>query len=313
MSRIRFRSGYAKYSDLAMFLAYAGESDPFDSPTKIIVLDDARSEPEWGLEDFNDVFVDVCSFRSGAMERPAFVCISEEGKVWFHLENRVIEDIPDAGLSKPTSLKLGYVGGIRQLGGELYAYGYAGQIYRRTAPATWEHFDQGIVGAPGDDYDITGMCLSGGMFYAVTRMGGEGRIYSRDSRNGDMWMTAVNHSGEWLNAIEADQDGNVWVCGRNGALLRGNATTGFTQAGDLECDEEFLSVALFREQIWLSSVTSLYNWSEGRLSKVDTGLLPGICGAHRLQVVDDVLWSFGYDEVLRYNGDRWMRFACPCA
>ena len=42
MSQIRFRSGYAKYSDLAMLLAYVGESDPFDPPTKIIVLDDAK-------------------------------------------------------------------------------------------------------------------------------------------------------------------------------------------------------------------------------------------------------------------------------
>ncbi|EJC85542.1 hypothetical protein Rleg4DRAFT_7429 [Rhizobium leguminosarum bv. trifolii WSM2297] len=308
MSKIRFRSGYAKYSDLAMLLAYVGESDPFDPPTRIIVLDDAQSKAEWGLENFDDVFVDVCTFRSETVDRPAFVCVSEEGKVWFQLKSRVIEDIPNAGLYKPTSLKLGYIGGIRQLGSELYAFGYAGQIYRRSAPAAWDHFDLGIVGAPGDEYDVSGMCLSDRTFYAVTRMGGKGRIYSR---SGAMWTTEINPSGEWLNAVEADQDGTVWICGRNGTLLKGNATSGFTQVGDPECNEEFLSVALFRGQIWLSSATSLYTWSSDRLSKVYTGLSPGIRSANRLQIADDVLWSFGYDDVLRYDGVRWMRFVCP--
>ena len=308
MSQIRFRSGYAKYSDLAMLLAYVGESDPFDQPTKIIVLDDAKSKVDWGLENFDDVFVDVCTFRSETMDRPAFVCVTEEGKVWFQLKERIIEDIPGAGLSKPTSLRLGYIGGIRQFGSELYAFGYAGQIYRRTAPDEWDHFDQGLIGIPGDQYDVADMSLSGKTFYAVTRMGGKGRIYSRGDA---LWVPQGNPSGEWLNAIEADQDGTIWICGRNGTLLEGNAARGFTPVGDPECNEEFLSLALFEGKVWLSSATSLYTWSSNSLRKVYTGLFPNIRSANRLQVVDGVLWSFGYDDVLRYDGDTWKRFVCP--
>ena len=308
MTQVRFRSGCAKYPDLAMLLAYAGESDPFDPPTNIIVLDDAPSQAEWGMENLDDVFVDICTFRSGAMDRPAFVCVSEEGKVWFQLQQRVVEDIPGAGLSKPTSLKLGYIGGIRQLGDDLYAFGYAGQIYRRSGADKWDGFDQGILGTPGAEFDISAMCLTGDTFYAVTKMGGKGRIYSR---TGDMWTPERNPAGEWLNSVAADQDGTVWICGRNGTLLKGNAASGFTMVGDPECNEEFLSVALFRGGVWLSSATSLYTWCSGRLSKVNIDIFPGIRSANRLQAVDDVLWSFGYDDVLRFDGDKWTRFICP--
>ena len=64
MSSLRFRTGYAKYPNLTMLLGYVGESDPFDPPTKVVVLDDAPPAPEWGLENFGDVLVDVCTFRS---------------------------------------------------------------------------------------------------------------------------------------------------------------------------------------------------------------------------------------------------------
>jgi hypothetical protein len=308
MSPLRFRTGYAKYPDLAMLLAYVGESDPFDPPTKVVVLDDAPAPSEWGMEDFDDVLVDVCTFRARASDRPAFVCVSEEGKVWFQREPRVMEDIAQAGLTKPTSLKLGAIGGIRQLGSALYAFGYAGQIYRRTAAGLWDHFDQGIVGAPGDQHDVTGLCLLGETFYAVTRMGGAGRIYAR---RGETWVTAGNPSGDWLNAIEADEEGIVWICGRNGTLMKGNAAHGFTLLGGARCAEEFLSIALYLGQVWLSAATALYTWTADRLVKVDTGLSPNVRSANRLQVVDNVLWSFGYDDVLRYDGETWTRFACP--
>ncbi|WP_442679040.1 hypothetical protein ACSBM8_16285 [Sphingomonas sp. ASY06-1R] len=308
MSPLRFRAGYAKYSDLAMLLAYAGESDPFDPPTMVIVLDSAQAPCEWGLENLDDVFVDVCAFQTGAMGRPAFVCVSEEGKVWFQREPRIVEDIAHAGLTKPTSLKLGAIGGIRPLGNALYAFGYAGQIYRRTEPGMWDHFDEGILGAPGDQHDVTGICLFDETFYAVTRMGGPGRIYTR---RGETWVPAVNPSGEWLNAVEADQEGIVWICGRNGTLMKGNAAHGFALLSGARCAEEFLSIALYRGQVWLSSATSLYTWTGDRLVKVATGLSPSVRNAHRLQVVNGVLWSFGYDDILRYEGETWTRFACP--
>ncbi|MBB4130829.1 hypothetical protein [Xanthomonas sp. 3075] len=291
-----------------MLLAYVGDSDPFDPPTKLIVLDDATSTPAWGLQNLDDVVVDVCTFRSGTMDRPAFVCVSEEGKVWFHQKESVIEDIPDAGLYKPTSRKLGYLGGIRQLGSELYAFGYAGQIYRRSAPGRWEPVDRGIIGVPGDHYDVADLCLSGNTLYAVTKLGDRGRIYSR---SGDRWIPEDNPSGAWLNAIAADQDGTLWICGRNGTLLKGNAATGFSRVGAAGCTEEFLSVALFGGTLWLSSATSLYTWSSDRLCRVDTGISPDLRSANRLQVADGVLWSFGYDDVLRYDGERWTRLICP--
>lgn len=310
MDYLRFRKGFAKYPHLAMFLAYVGDSDPFEPPTKIIVLKDIGTpDGQWGLENFQDVFIDISTFKSDDMDRPAFVWVSEEGKVCFHLPTRIEEDIADAGLHKPGSLALGYLGGIKQLNSDLFAFGFCGQIYRRAAPGKWEHFDEGLLGSIGDEFDITDMCVSGGSFYAVTRMGGRGRICSRSK---GIWVDEFNPSGDWLNAVAADAaSGTVWACGRNGALLHGNAKSGFTSAGNLGCYEEFLSIAFFKGQVWLSSANALYTYTLGTLSKVETGLVPKLRNAHRLQVVDDVLWSFGYDDIARFDGEKWMRFVCP--
>lgn len=308
MSNLRFRAGIAKYSDLAMLLAYVGDSDPFEAPTKVIVLDEAGSRPEWGLENLDDVYVDVCTFKTDAMDRPAFVCVSEEGRVWFHLRERIVEDIPEAGLRKPTSLKLGYIGGIRQLGQDLFTFGYAGQIYRRSAPDKWESFDAGILGNSADKYDVSDICVAEDTFFAVTRMGGKGRIYSKTS---DRWKIEANPSGEWLNAIQAGPDGIVWACGRNGTILKGSASTPFELVGDPECNDEFLSLVLYRGKLWLSSATSIYIYEADRLSKVRAGIPRDIWSANRLQVVDDVLWSFGPEDILRFDGQEWTRFICP--
>jgi hypothetical protein len=307
---LRFREGFAKYPHLAMFLAHAGDSDPFEPPTKIIVLKDIGTpDGQWGLENLQDVFIDICTFKSDDMDRPAFVCVSEEGKVWFHLPTRIEEDIADAGLFKPTSLGLGYLGGIKQLNGDLFAFGFRGQIYRRAAPGKWEHFDEGLLGSTDDEFDLTDMCISGGSFYAVTALGSGGRICSRS--NG-IWVDEFNPSGDWLNAVAAHPaSGTVWVCGRNGALLHGDAKSGFTSAGNLGCYEEFLSIAFFKGQVWLNSANAIYTFASGALSKVDTGLVPKLQNAHRLQVVGDVLWSFGYDDVARFDGEKWTRFVCP--
>ncbi|WP_454688036.1 hypothetical protein [Achromobacter aloeverae] len=292
-----------------MLLAYVGDSDPFEPPTKVIVLEDVGTpDGQWGLENFQDVFIGICTFQSDDMDHPAFAFVSEEGKVWFHLPSRVEEDIADAGLFKPGSLGLGYLGGIKQLDGDLFAFGFGGQIYRRAAPGKWEHFDAGILGSADDEFDLTDMCVSGGTFYAVTALGARGRICARIQ---DTWVDQSNPTGEWLNAVAADPSGTVWACGRNGALVQGNAESGFASVGDPGCDENFLSIAFFNGQVWLCSANAIYTYASGALSKVETGLAPKLLNAHRLQAVGDVLWSFGYDDMARFDGEKWTRFVCP--
>ncbi|KMO10487.1 hypothetical protein SQ03_30095, partial [Methylobacterium platani JCM 14648] len=56
----------------------------------------------------------------------------------------------------------------------------------------------------------------------------------------------------FLNDILVDDADTVWICGREGTLLRGNARQGFTLVS-CEGQPDFNTVTRFRDKIYLSS------------------------------------------------------------
>lgn len=311
MDYFRFRSGYAKYRDLAMLVGYAGRVDPFEPPTKVIVLDEpATAGNVWGLENSEHVFMDVSKFRTGDMPRAVFVCLSEEGIVWFQNENGTIEDIADAGLWKETSKKYGYLDRIAQMGDHLFAWGFSGQVYRRAESNTWENFGEGLLDPNAENFSTSDICLAtDGSFYAVTTLGPKGRILTR--REETSWVEIENPTKEWLYCTVADKDGTVWIGGKNGTLSHGNAEKGFVNLSGEDDNDTFYSIALFEGLVWLCTNTEIYIYDGEKISAVDTGLTPPLRSAHRLQAIDGVLWSLGTDDIARYDGKTWQRFICP--
>lgn len=310
---IRFRAGFAKYRDLALLPSYLGESDSFEPPTYVMVFDEtAPPEQVWGVGKYDNVYMDVATWDGDGMDRPAFVTLSEEGEVLFHTKDEFEEDIPDAGVWKETAKNYGHLGRISQFGEHLFAWGWRGQVYRRARPNQWEHFDQGLLDPDGESFNVPDMCLAADdTYYAVTSLGPKGRILFRRENTG--WIEAKNPTGEWLNCITPDKDGTVWIAGKNGTLLHGNESRGFTDLSGPDDHQEFYSIALFGGKVWLATNTTLYTYDGKSIAEVDTGLEPPLRSPHRLQAIDGVLWSFGYDDVARYDGEQWTRFICPAA
>jgi hypothetical protein len=255
---IHFRCGAAKYKDLVLMPAYLGRVDPFEPPTHVIVFDETAPPAEqWGTDAYDDVYVDVCVFSNAEFERPIFVTISEEGRVLFHAAKEFVEDIPEAGLWKQSAKGYGYIGGVRQLGGKLLAFGYGGQVYERIAPNTWVRFDKGLFEQTEEKFDVAEICLSrDGQFYAVSAFGRTGRISVRSE--GSDWTDLANPSGERLSSCIAADDGTVWICGKNGTLLHGNAHAGFTAVPTPDINDTFLSLALYAGKVWLATRVSLF-------------------------------------------------------
>lgn len=308
MKYFRFRSGYAKYHDLAMLVGFVGRVDPFEPPTKVVVFDEpATAGNVWGLENSEHVFVDVTTFKTADMPRAVFVCLSEEGIVWFQNEEGTVEDIAEAGLWKETSENYGSLSRITQIGEYLYAVGYKGQVYRRVKAGTWEHFDQELLDPEDDKLDIIDLAISSdGIFYAVEA---NGRIFAR--REDTVWTPIINPAKEQLRSVTADKDGTVWICGRNGSLLHGNAEQGFVNVSGVDDNAKFLSVALYNDAVWVCIAAKIYTYDGEKITLVETGLTPPLRSANRLQAIDGVLWSFGMDDLVRFDGKVWQRFVCP--
>jgi hypothetical protein len=315
MQYLQFRSGCAKYRDLVELVGYLGTSDPFDPPSHVVVFDEAslsKNSDPWGVESVDHVLVDVTAFKPINSERPIFVCLSEEGEVLFHDWSVTTESITEAGLWKSGSMGFGYLECIRQLGNDLFAGGFAGQLYQRIAPNEWIRFDGGLFEQTEEKFDVSDICISSkGQYYAITTLGKSGRILVRED-NSD-WTDIVNPSGEWLKGCVAAEDGTVWICGKNGTLLHGNAQTGFKAVPTPDTNDTFLSVALYAGRVWVATNVSLFVYDGDTMTEVETGLSPRLRSANRLQAVDGVLWSFGYDDIVRFDGAKWERFICPAA
>jgi hypothetical protein len=315
MEYFRFRSGAAKYHDLVELVGYQGRTDRFEQPTKVVVFDESAAldgQNPWGLENSANVLVDITIFKQNDKSKAIFVALSEEGVIEYHSDPPFSEDIPEAGVWKAGSKGYGYLEFIRQLGKDLFAGGFVGQIYRRTGPTDWVRFDEGLF-EPGDDkFDVSDMCLSTtGEYYAVTAFGKSGRIVSRSEET--KWLDIPNPTWEWLKGCIAADDGTVWICGKNGTLLHGNAQAGFKPVPTPEINDTFLSVALYAGKVWLATSVSLFAYDGESVKEVDTGLFPPLRSANRLQAVDGVLWSFGYDDIVRFDGVKWERFICPAS
>lgn len=306
---ITFRAAHAKYADLVQLLGHWGPPDPFEPPTFVTVYDEAASPARrWGGEWLNHVLVDVVAHQDPGWDRPQFVALSEEGHVVFQLpQGDMTEDIPEAGLHRTGAAGWGYMGGLRSIEGDLYAFGYAGQCYRRLPGAGWQRFDEGMRSKVGPVPDLIDLCRdAAGTFWAVDSSFGQ--IFRRPAKGN--WEQVPNPAGEKLYAVTPDPQEGVWIAGRLGSLIRADA--GGLHLVDSEgINDSFFSAVWHEDALWLAGKAGLWRHDGRQIHVVDTGLSPLLRSTRRLQSVEGVLWSFGPDDLARRADGKWARIPYP--
>jgi hypothetical protein len=274
-----------------------------------------------------------------------FVVISHNGGVFFNDRPSYNERIAGAGVGTPDSRGWGRVQAIAQVGERLYACGEGGQIHVRRAPGQWEHLTTSILDSAQDRvramradpegfeaaserrlrallrgeiiepllFDIAGpaeddiyVCgIAVGHPYQL------GRIFHWDgARLADLSLRTVDA----LTRIHVESRERIWVCGRRGQLLLGNARDGFRPQPGLEGGHLFTGVTMHEGAVYLASAASprgLFRFMDGRLERVRTGLRPEIEDVFHVEAADGVLWTVGQRDVTRYDGQRWERIDHP--
>ena len=100
----------------------------------------------------------------------------------------------------------------------------------------------------------------------------------------------------------------VWVCGRNGTLLKGNERQGFMDLSRIEDNETFLSIARYGDHIYLGHDDGVSVYDGHKIVSVSTGLKPVLRDGHLVEATDGVVWSFGYSDIARFDGVTWKRY-----
>ncbi|SDA32876.1 hypothetical protein SAMN02799622_05344 [Methylobacterium sp. UNC378MF] len=255
----------------------------------------------------------------------------------------IAEDTPELQSTK----KLGRMVDIRQIGADLYACGDGGQTYRRVGKdGVWHPLDLGLfddeisndwvfeIRAPGatmgeqDKYwgkhpDLKrerdrriDLSLQNKKLYAINGpspddiyiASGNGEIFHNDGHTTRKLTSPV--SSALLDILVQDPD-TVWVSGRDGTLLCGNARAGFQTLASGR--QGFSTMALFEGKIYLSSFASprgLFVY-DGQLWQVASDGARAFDDVHTVDARDGVLWVIGSTTLARFDGKSWERIKLP--
>lgn len=258
-------------------------------------------EGKWGRRDFEWNVASVCY----APQLEYFFTLSVQGDIEIAAKEKgfIKEKIPEAG----TYDGIGSVHQIRAIGDNIYVCGSQGQVYKRTTTG-WQHMDDGLLDRKPSASALYFSSIGGENDSSIYVVGFGGKIFHF---NGQRWNEVPSSTNQNLERVCATLHKEIYICGKNGTLLRGN-DSGFQEIGGGQIKDHIWGLEYFRGQIYLATLKGLwsYNPDSGLISPVKTGLQPEIKG-YRLESRGDVLWSFGVDDLAWFDGNTWTRLKHP--
>lgn len=315
-----FTSGLALDFDYVYLSTQLDDLDPQDHWHTRLVFFDQQAEGCWSSRDINTNVVGICRYDNDPISR-MLCALSKEGEVELLLrgvdldvEKPSLEKIPDAGLRLGDN---GYTTCIREIAGTLYVCGQNGQFYRRKGPNQWEHMDQGLFQGSVDDLPeglepIDLNSLDGTSASDLYTVGDGGCIYHFDGVAWKQIPCPVTHHLQQVRCYGPDE---VWICGYNHTVLKGNARDGFKlMLPSKPGFPTWWSLVKFQGHIYLANSNGLFRMTlDGHMDLVKSGLKPEI-STYKLDAIDGpdgALWSFGAKDLTRFDGKKWERFQDP--
>ena len=249
------------------------------------------TDGEWKYKDFEE---DAVLSVTGSVEQHRGFFMGRLGHILVAASSYTVETIPDVPL-------YGELSRIRNIDEEIYTVGTQGQVYVRTDTG-WEHMDKEILGTPELHLEDIGGTAPDDLYV----VGQKGDILHYD---GQQWRRIDSPTNRPFASIKAVSRDLVYLCGNKGNLYRGN-THGWEYIGEPDFEGDYWSVEEFQGQIYAAHGTGIKVFDGTDLVPVDFALdHPVDC--HRLHASDGVLWSFGIDHILFFDGKKWEEVKCP--
>jgi hypothetical protein len=309
---LTFKGGAVVDKDLAYLFARC-DDEPDEDFTRQCFFEPSKSE--WGAWDDTKAVVEsiVCIHDLDAYN---MYWLTEEGQVGRTGEDEYLhyERIEGSGVHNETAQNWGYLNRLRYLHGSLYAIGNSGQVYQRLGKDQWAHMDEGMLQSPiTADRDSREMVnlndIGGSTSNDLYACGDYGHLFHW---NGAQWtrLTLQDHISH-LEEIAVVSATEIYICGYNGCLLKGNAKDGFTDISAVDVNVAFLSLRWFNGTLFLAAAEGLFTFDGNRIVSYETNLKPDLQGAHQLDSADGILWSFGYKDLAYFDGTTWTRVDHP--
>lgn len=228
---------------------------------------------------------------------PGLVDISEQGYYSVTTANGPISgDILES--SQPPSKEARYGGfrSVSEIAGRAFAVGLRGLVYRLDELKLWTRIDDGLP----KTFNI--QAIHGFNATDIYAVGRDGEVWHYD---GTVWNELDMPTNSNLTSVKCAADGKVYITGHKGALLCGSGET-WEVINHESTDENFWDVEWFEDNVYISSMSSVYRLEGLRLVKVDfENDAPKTC--YQLSTADGVMWSNGEDDIMSFDGKVWTR------
>lgn len=313
---ITFNKCVAIEDDYYMFASKPDVVEDSSEFTRIFYFDDQAPGDKWRHSDipyFSTVCLCVVKTALGSQRR--YAALSKNGHISYYWPGgQGTERIVEAGLEKDAPI-YGYLNSLKEIDGCLYACGGGGQIYlrdanqwheisselRRPAPTIKPNLAMNRFNIGDNISDIDG--YSGKDLYVVGRK----RIYHF---NGHSWEECRVFSDEILMSVLCASNGVIWACGFNGAILRGNAVSGFEDVSHYDDKMILTKMEFYRGKLYFASNEGLffldYTKEKSRLQKVDE-----IVECEDISVFGDTLLCIGSKSINILGRNGWKELKHP--
>ena len=245
---------------------------------------------EWGpLEDVNWPTAGMCFVTKPAEK---LVVVSPQGEVFTYVGGTKTREKLSP---KPIDLRC-----CAAIAGYAYAGGMKRQVYRRAGEAEWV-----AMHAPeGKKDDVVGFeAIDGFDEKEIYAVGWEGEIWQLVKKK---WVERSSPVNVILTGVECAPDGNVYVCGQGGTLLRGRNDT-WEQLEQENVEDDLWDLCWFKKKLYVASMTFLYQLDGDELTPVNFGKdAPDSC--YKLTEAGGVLWSVGQEDLFSFDGRTWTRW-----
>lgn len=297
VSNVLFRDGAAVEEVVHIFLAGSLQAGDYNLTRLFFYKFDGR----WSHRDVETIVISVCVTHK---PNRTYFALGRDGRIFGVVSggNWFEETIVDAGAGKD---KFGYLTQMRLIESDLYACGHRGQVYRRTSIG-WVHIDNGLLQREPCDFTVSHNGIDGTSPNDIYVVGDGGKIFHYD---GQLWEDVSPNTNLNLTNIQCVDSDEVYVCGKNGLLLRGNSS-----AWDILCDAEkgadAWDLEFYGDKLYLVVGEKLMVYDGNDLSEVDTKLEPPV-DAYHLDSRKGILWSFGEEDLAFFDGNTWTRIIHP--
>jgi hypothetical protein len=203
----------------------------------------------------------------------------------------------------PDVARYGELFRIRAIANSVYACGQSSQIYKLQSGG-WTHFDQGILDLGAETLeDIDGSAPDD--IYAVGLLG---TIAHYDGR---AWRLLDSPTNQHLSNVRCVSRDEIYICGNNGTVFRGNQHA-WTFIGEPASEVSYWGMDLFNGELYLAHSGGIVKHDGQNLVSVHVQLeTKRKLTFHRLHANDGLLFSFGVDDLVYFDGQTWREVVWP--